>query len=113
MVPTPGRIVHYRLSEADAAAVNKRRQDANRCARKHLDDADGTIIHTGNPAKAGDIYPMIITRVWTDTPTEADCVQGQVFLDGNDTLWTTSVQQQGHTYDPSITEGVWFEPARS
>jgi hypothetical protein len=98
VVPSIGRIVHYRLSESDAArAVARRRQHP----------AFG-----GNTPRARDVYPMMITRVWSENPTETDCVQGQVFLDGNDSLWVTSVQQQGHTYDPTVIEGVWFEPPR-
>lgn len=113
MVPSVGRIVHYRLSERDAGVINKRRQDAHRHAGEHLEHPSGVVVHTGNPAGPGDVYPLLITRVWDgENATEASCVQGQVFLDGNDTVWVTSCVQQGHTYDPEITEGVWFEPPR-
>lgn len=46
----------------------------------------------------GDKYPMMITRVWGDpepgkpsSATPDTQVNGQVFLDGNDTIWVTSV----------------------
>lgn len=111
MIPSAGRIVHYRLDEHDVAAVHLRR----RRSRHEITEPTGTVSwqeREGNSVTAGDVYPMMITRVWSDNPTESDCVQGQVFLDGNDTIWVTSRQQQGHTHDPSITKGVWFEPAR-
>lgn len=105
MIPTVGRIVHYRLDANDVAAVKNQR------AHSSIETGSGRYPQKhGNPLAAGDVYPMLITRVWGDT--ESSCVQGQVFLDGNDTIWKTSVQQQGHTYDPSLTEGVWFAPPR-
>ena len=47
----------------------------------------------GNAVMVGEQYPMIVTREWpavTYPPNGA--VNGQVILDGNDTLWVTSVQ---------------------
>ena len=87
-MPTPsiGRIVHYALSEQDVVATNKRRDDSRRHLAEHRENSNGVQIHVGNPVAEGDVYPMLITRVWNDT-----LVQGQVFLDGNDTLWATSV----------------------
>lgn len=90
--PSIGRIVHYTLSEQDAAAINKRRADA-----KNLNAAGVTLasqelgaqIHTGNWVSAGEVYPMVITRVWRNGPD--DGVNGQVLLDGNDLFWATSV----------------------
>lgn len=89
MIPTIGRIVHYTLCEQDAEAINRRRADAARNLAAHRERADGSIVHSGNPVKAGDVYPLVITRVWDDTPESA--VNGQVLLDGNDTFWATSV----------------------
>lgn len=71
--PTVGRIVHYRLSESDVALIAAKRK------------AGGTF---GNGVREGDTYPMLIVRVWNPT-----LVQGQVFLDGPDTLWATSVAE--------------------
>lgn len=67
-VPTAGRIVQYTLDASDVA-----RRGA----------------HIGNKISAGDVYPMMITRVWGDKPDAA--VNGQVFLDGNDVLYVTSI----------------------
>lgn len=81
MTPTIGRIVHYTLTEMDAAQINRRRAH-------HAVDGQRSQIHVGNVAREGDVFPMMITRVWGETPESA--VNGQVFLDGNDTLWITS-----------------------
>jgi hypothetical protein len=94
-VPTIGRIVHYTLSEADAEQVNRRREDAitHRAKAQRFDDQvvlhTGGQVHTGNVANPGDTYPAIIVRTWGSTPESS--VNLQVFLDGNDTLWVTSV----------------------
>lgn len=87
--PTIGQIVHYTLSDQDADQINKRRKDAATNRAQIVDDAIGYVAHTGNVAEAGQVFPMLITRVWGDAPTS--CVNGQVFLDGNDVLWVTSV----------------------
>jgi hypothetical protein len=91
-MPTVGERVLYTLREHDADAINKRRRDAlNKdsngitLARREL----GAQIHCGNNVMEGDVFPMIITRVWGTKSDSA--VNGQVFLDGNDTLWVTSV----------------------
>lgn len=91
MIPSVGRIVHITLSNACAENITRRR-------------ANNSDI-TGNPIAAGQIYPMIITRVWADNPTETTAVQGQIFLDGSDTYWATSVAQ-------GTEPGQWFEPPR-
>jgi hypothetical protein len=92
-VPTIGRIVHYKLSEADAEQVNRRREDAHRHYRGPVGSATieftGDQRHIGNRVQEGDVYPMLIVRTWGSTPESA--VNGQVFLDGNDVLWVTSV----------------------
>ena len=91
MIPSIGRLVHYTLTADDAKQVNQRRKDAAANRQKHRDDALGYAAHTGNEAAEGDIYPMLIVRCWGTTPESS--VNGQVFLDGNDTLWVTSAGQ--------------------
>lgn len=68
-VPTAGRVVQYTLTEGDV----KRRG-----------------AHIGAPVKSGTAYPMLIVSVWGDKPDSS--VNGQVFLDGNDVLWVSSVK---------------------
>lgn len=92
--PSIGRIVHYTLSAQDAVAINKRRKDARNLNAAGVTLASqelGAQIHTGNEVSAGDVFPLIITRVWGDTETSA--VNGQVLLDGNDLFWATSVSE--------------------
>lgn len=79
MKPTIGRIVHYRLSPQDAGEIMHRRNNSA--------NAD----HRGNRVQAGDTFPAMIVRVWGDEPDSL--VQLQVFLDGNDTHWATSVER--------------------
>jgi hypothetical protein len=74
--PHVGRIVTYRL----------RQQDVGRILEQRKEFGIG-----GNSVKAGDEFPMIIVRVWSRAPKPDDAVNGQVFLDGHDTLWVTSV----------------------
>lgn len=89
MIPTIGRIVHYTLTEQDAANINKRRDDAWQHMREHQQASSGVVVHIGNHVSAGEIYPLVITRCWGDQ--EESAVNGQVLLDGADTLWVTSV----------------------
>lgn len=86
-----GRIVHYTLSEYDADAINKRRQDFRELLVKHMHAAtypsDGYQAHVGNDVKAGDQFPAIIVRVFE----AAKSVNLKVLLDGNDDFWACSV----------------------
>lgn len=88
MLPTIGRIVHYTLSPAVAAAINQRRADAAAKLDWHRQERTGAQVHVGNSVNAGDVYPLIITRVWG--PNENSAFNGQLMLDGNDTFWVTS-----------------------
>lgn len=83
--PSIGRVVHYTLSKHDATLINKRRQDAY--DSKIAAQNSGAVVHVGNSVAEGDVYPMMIVRVWSP-----DMVNGQVILDGDDTLWVTSVK---------------------
>lgn len=84
-IPGIGRIVHYRLSEQDVASITTMRQQASILAGSLRIPA-----RQGNPVSAGDAFPMMITKVWSPDPHVHTAVNGQVFLDGNDTLWVTS-----------------------
>lgn len=77
--PSIGRTVQYTLSRLNAEQVNSARITGGELR-------PGVPVFTGNPASEGDVYPMVIVRVWSDTG-----VNGQVLLDGNDQLWVTSV----------------------
>lgn len=88
MIPSPGRIVAYTLTDHDVDQINRRRLDAqnNRAVGQ-----TGFILHNGNAVISGQVFPMMITRVWGND--ENTSVNGQVHLDGNDCLWVTSVTQ--------------------
>jgi hypothetical protein len=90
MTPTVGRTVQYTLSESDANEINRRRITGQSIAEriKAAIWPIGAQAHIGNEAVAGQVYPMVIVRVWGDAPTSA--VNGQVLLDGNDVYWATS-----------------------
>ena len=81
MKPSIGRIVHYSLSDQDAAEINRRR-----VAKPHEPGwPAGAQAHSGNQVHGGQLVPLIVTAVWTDV-----CINGQAILDGNDSLWVTS-----------------------
>ncbi len=100
MKPTIGRIVHYKLSEQDVLEINRRRTNGYEIKLKMTEGkwSVGSQAHIGNEVQVGEIFPMIIVKVWSDT-----CVNGQVILDGNDQFWKTS---------PSLGEqnGEWNWP---
>ena len=109
MKPTIGRIVHYKLSNADAQAINKRRDDATAFQRVVAPNAEpgmpgatGHQLHVGNRAEAGQIFPAQIVRVFDP---EGGTSNLQVTLDGNDTYWATS-RPAGED------EGTWAWPPR-
>lgn len=84
-----GRSVLYVLSEHDAELINRRRvSGAERAAVEAPGWHAGAQAHVGNQVNAGDVFPLIVTRVWD---ADAGTVNGQVLLDGSDTLWVTSV----------------------
>lgn len=100
-IPSSGRIVHYKLSAQDAEQIMRRRTTgasiAERmrvqvspieCATPILGWPTGAQAHIGNDVEEGNVFPMLITRTWGNTPSAA--VNGQVFLDGNDVFWATS-----------------------
>lgn len=87
-IPTPGRIVEYTLDGADAGNINKRRVDARN--NKAVGET-GFVLCQGNEVQIGEKFPLVITRAWGRD--EDSAVNGQVLLDGNDTLWVTSVYQ--------------------
>lgn len=73
MIPTAGRIVEYTLTAEDAKRIT-----SDRVGR----------VNVGNAVAADQTYPLMITRVWGHA--EGSAVNGQVLLDGSDSLWVTS-----------------------
>ena len=100
---TIGRIVHYKLTQDDAKFMNKRREDAQKNIEKVRDESIGYQLHVGNAVSEGDTVPMIVVSVVNDN--ESNTVNGQAFLDGNDTLWITSAPK-------GEDNGQWNYPPR-
>ncbi|WP_457028091.1 hypothetical protein [Kitasatospora sp. P5_F3] len=110
MQPTIGRIVHYTLTDQDAAAINKRRDDFRAHQRTIAKAADpgqpgatGHMAHVGNHAEAGQTFPAMIARIWDTNP--APGCNLQVVLDGTDTYWATSRHE-------GTEPGNWAWPPR-
>ena len=85
MPPSLGRIVHYTLSDYDAAAITQRRKD------------DSTV---ANLVCGGQVFPAIVVRVFGGTT-----INLKVFLDGDDTYWATSRVE-------GADQGTWCWPPR-
>lgn len=86
-VPSLGRTVHYVLTEQNAKEVNDRRlKSQHRLIKTHPLALQP---YKGNQAIAGQTCAMTIVRIWGTDPHAA--VNGQVLLDGDDSLWVTSV----------------------
>lgn len=104
MIPSVGRIVLYTLTSTDAEQINKRRDDVQREGAGQT----GKVVHVGNAAKAGDACAAIVVRTFGGQAANL-----QVHLDGNDTLWRTSVMPQ-EDYTPAVERipGRWVWPPR-
>lgn len=108
-IPTLGRIVLYAMTEQDAQRVNTKRDAAEAYIKafKENPSRHGEMQHSGNKVRAGDVFPLVITRVWGTSAGSA--VNGQLMLDGNDTLWVTSTSVQ---VDPEQPAGRFTWPTR-
>lgn len=82
MKPTIGRIVHYKLSAADAQLINSSR--STRAKREGVVSQ-----HLGNHAEAGQVFPATIVRIF-DPEGSIGTANLQVTLDGVDVYWATS-----------------------
>ena len=97
----PGRIVYFVMGESHAAEVMRRRTNAISIAEriKVLAWPVGAQAHVGNDVKAGDVYPAMVLRVWSD---DSGCSNLKVMLDGSDEFWATSV-----SFDAEKAPGTW------
>lgn len=92
MKPTIGQIVHYVLSAVDCERI---------CRNRKQKWPGGDQAYLGNDVSIGELMPMIVCVVWSN-----EYVNGQVFLDGDDLLWVTSVKE-------GVEPGTWRSPERS
>lgn len=77
--PTPGRIVHYKVSQEDAARLAQRR-------------ADGL---PGNLHQEGEIVPLMIVRPWNPPGgyiPGVSVLNGKIFFDGSEG-WAMSISE--------------------
>lgn len=108
MKPSIGRIVLFKVTEEQADQINRRRTSGSsiydRIQSKEW--PVGAQAHIGNYVYSDQVFPMLIIRVWPDEfgPNFAG-VNGQVFLDGNDSLWVTSAGE-------GTAAGQWSWPER-
>ena len=61
----------------------------------------------GNVAREGDTFPLIVVRVWPH-----NSVNGQLILDGNDSLWIMSASPEDQTLPTGGQYGKWRWPER-
>lgn len=106
-----GDVVMYTLDAADASAINRRRTDGESIARRMKMNPpvwpEGAQAHIGSEAKAGDKLPMLVTlrtEEDVDRQTYYEILSGQVFLNGNDTLFKAGVRM---AIDDDGQQGRW------
>lgn len=97
MLPTIGRVVHYKLSEQDVDAINRRRRDFAAAQSGNT----GFVGHVGNTVRAGNVFPAFVVATFGGTAANL-----HVFLDGNDTYWATSRED-------GAEPGQWSWPTRA
>lgn len=88
--PKVGETVIYMLSAENVADIMRRREDTRVNLQMMRDERPGFQAHVGNAVAAGDIVAMTITQVWAN---HHHGVNGQVTLDGNDSLWVRSADR--------------------
>ena len=116
MIPSVGRIVHYQLTSYDAQEINRLRAQSKTLRQDPKALGGFAVVDAvGNGHSEGDIVPLLITRVWPPAAgggaTPDTSVNGQIFLDGPDSVWKTSVSQTTHR-DGAPEFGRWFAPPR-
>lgn len=93
MHPSVGRIVHYTLSEQDAALI---------AARRAAQAFPAGIVGQHNAVSPGDTYPAVVVRTFGGSAANL-----KVLLDGDDTYWATS-RCEGQPDE----QGCWIWPPR-
>lgn len=80
-MPSPGDVVLYCLTQADAERANHLRQHGQRIARIPL--FKGVQRHVGPEHVAGEACPLLVV----EASSTGIVVSGQAFLKGNDSIW--------------------------
>lgn len=97
MQPTVGRIVHYLLTAMDVEQIHRRRVSG---AGHGENWPMGAQAHVGNPHVERQTMALMVCAV-----SPNGNVNGQVFLDGNDSLWVYAVSE-------GTGSGSWSWPVR-
>lgn len=111
---TIGTPIIYVLSRQDAEAINRRRTNGGSIAArmkmciaapsaKGAEDLKGEVhgwpagaqAHIGNDVREGQRFPGVVVNDWAGDGTADPHPNLQVWLDGNDALWVTSVEEDG------------------
>lgn len=102
--PSIARVVHYRLTEEQARQVNRRRTSSASIGERLVAGSwpIGAQAHIGEAVIEGETFPLIVTRTGSAADGAA-VVNGQVLLDGNDTLWVQGAVE-------GASPGCWFWP---
>ncbi len=83
-------IYDYRLSQTDVDEILRRRTHSGRITRLKSENPPqwphGAQAHVGAQVSVGDVLPLIVTKRHVDGR-----INGQVMLDGSDTLWVQQV----------------------
>lgn len=113
------RMVVYTLTGDDAEKINRRRTEPGSIADRLRPPGgekpswpEGAQAHIGNAAAEGQQFPALVVNLGThplphgvgDPP-----INLQVFLDGNDVYWATSVKED---HSKEGAPGTWTWPAR-
>jgi len=92
-----GNVVVYRLTASDCDAINRRRTSGQSIHERLQQEPpawpEGAQAHIGNQVHVGQVVPFVVTAVWPEEFDGKGGYNGQVLLDGTDSLWVTSVQQ--------------------
>lgn len=98
----------FTITQEQADQINRGRMAGDSIANRLQSGTwpEGAQAHIGNTAYVGREYPLIVVRVWPDEHGPGTFgVNGQVILDGNDSLWITSAKY-------GMEEGQWRWPER-
>lgn len=106
MRPTIGKIVVYKLTDIDAQNINRRRTTSFDISYRVSTNEWplGAQAHIGTEVLSGEEFPMLVVRAHS-----TGFVNGQVFLDGNDVLWTQVVHEgnlPGQWHWPELSNTV-------
>jgi hypothetical protein len=111
IVPSVGRIVHYQMTSYDCTMLKEQRASLElKTDPKSIGGFSTKLAAEGNGYKEGEIVAAVIVRTWGDS-VESSC-NLQLLLDGNDSMWKTSVSQTSHP-DNAPEFGRWSVPPRA